>query len=243
VNPSLRELQRRFAASLADSHAGERLSVYRNTVAANYRNALGATYAVVRTLTGTPFFDAAVDTFVAAHPSAGGDLNVYGSAFADFLAAYPHAHDLPYLPDVARLEWALDEAGRAEDAKADPEAFLAALALVPGDAVPRQRLALDPSCRFVHSPFPVMRIWQVHQADVDKHVDLDAGPDHLLVRREGEVPTLTRLAPADFAFLAALAGGADLGSAFEAALAQDAGFDLAAALRACVADGIVERLE
>jgi hypothetical protein len=88
----------------------DRIAIYRRTVFANYRNALAATYPVVKRLVGAPFFNTAVDSYVHAHPSASGDLNVYGDAFGDFLAAYPHAANLPYLPDVARLEWAIDEA-------------------------------------------------------------------------------------------------------------------------------------
>src|SRR5262245_44301191 len=107
MSVSLHELQRRFAASLVDTDTDPPTAVYRNTVAANYRNHLGATYAVVRELTGTAFFNAAVDAFTISNPSTGGDLNVYGKEFADFLATYPYARDLPYLPDVARLEWAL----------------------------------------------------------------------------------------------------------------------------------------
>jgi Putative DNA-binding domain len=241
MNTSLRDLQRRFAASLLDPVTPQ-ASVYRNTIAGNYRNALGATYAVVRQLTGAAFFNAAVDAFTAAHPSAGGDLNVYGREFGAFLAAYPPARTLPYLPDVARLEWAMDEAMRAADREADPEAVLAALAQVAGDLLVRQRLALDPSCRFVHSPFPVMRIWQVHQSDGDKAVDLDAGPDHLVVRREGAVPSIARCGAGDFAFLAALSGGADLGTSLEAAVAIDAWFDLGTALRRYIGDATIAGL-
>ena len=78
--PSLRELQTQFAAAvLADTgDRGERIAIYRNTIFANYRNALGATYPVVLQLVGRPFFDAAVDAYVLTHPSTGGDLNVYG---------------------------------------------------------------------------------------------------------------------------------------------------------------------
>ena len=82
---SLRDLQLRFAAALAgdaaavaafcaESSAGEgadaRFAIYRSNGRANYRNALAATYPVVRRLTGAPFFDAAVDGFVDAHPPA-----------------------------------------------------------------------------------------------------------------------------------------------------------------------------
>lgn len=245
MTASLPELTRRFAAWLDDPDgAPERVAVYRNTVRANYRNALGATYRVVRELVGAPFFNAAVDAFVRAHPSTGGDLNVYGAQFADFLAAYPHARELPYLPDVARLEWALDEAQRAEDASGTPAQVLQALGALAGEAVARQRFDLDPSCRFVRSGYPVMRIWQVHQGshEGDMGVDLGAGGDLVLVRREGEVPVIVRLPPGEFACLQALAQGADLAGALAMALAEDATFDLGTALRTRIADGTIMSL-
>lgn len=240
---SLPELQRRFAAALLDA-SDPSLAPYRNTVFSNYRNALAATYRVVRELVGAPFFDTAVDAFVLAHPSTGGDLNVYGGGFADFVAAYPYARDLPYLPDVARLEWALDEAARAADSGGSPESLLAALGALAGGDIVHQRFALDPSCRLVHSKFPVMRIWQAHPGDGSSvsGVDLGTGPDWLLVRREGGVPVIERIAPGDYAWLAALAGGADLAAALDAAVAADAHFDLGTALRTHIAGGTLAAL-
>jgi putative DNA-binding protein len=240
MGASLLDLQWRFAASL--TVADPRTAAYRNTITANYRNALRATYPVVRALTGAAFFDEAVDAFTVVHPSTCGDLNVYGAEFGDFLASYPYGRELAYLPDVARLEWAIDEASRAGDSAASAEDLFTALGRVPADAVAARQLALDPSCRLVGSRFPVMRIWQVHQSGVDGQVDLDAGADHLLVRRERDAPTLTRIAPEDFAFLAALATGADLASALEAAVAIEGDFDLAAALRTFIADGTIASL-
>ena len=242
MSASLRDLQRRFGASLAAGGTDAGTRVYANTIRANYRNALAATFPVVRELTGAPFFNAAVDAFTIGHPSTAGDLNVYGDDFAGFLADYPYARDLPYLPHVARLEWAIDEASRAEDLAASARDVLDALARVPADTVTHQRFALDPSCRLVSSPFPVMRIWQVHQTDGDRSVDLDAGADHLLVRREGDVPVVARISPAEFAFLDALQEGEPLGAAVASAIAVEANFDLGRSLGGYVADGTVARL-
>jgi len=238
--PSLRELQTRFATELLsfDGDPGERIAVYRNTVFSNYRNALGATYRVVQQLVGVPFFNAAVDAYVLACPSAGGDLNVYGGSFADFLATYPHASDLPYLPDVARLEWAIDEASRAADLSGAPEALLTALAAVAADRITALRFVLDPTCRFVDSAYPVWRIWQVHQPGLegDLNVAFGIATDHLLVRREAGVVVVARLAPGDSALLRALAGGDDLAAALGAALAAEPTFDLETTLRTCIAN-------
>jgi len=242
MRSSLPEIQRRFAAALQDSAgADSRIGAYRNTVVANYRNALGATYRVVRELTGAPFFNAAVDAFVASHPSTSGDLNAYGGELSEFLASYPYGREIAYLADVARLEWALDEAHRAADASGSPEATLAALAAIPGPEVAHQRFALDPSCRFLQSPHPVLRIWQVHQpgAAGDGRVDLRAGGEQLMVRREAGTPVIERLPAGDHTFLSSLAAGADLAAALDAALTADATFDLGTALRTHIASGVI----
>src|SRR5438067_9410654 len=162
--PSLREIQQRFVDAVFSTEAAhERIAIYRRTIFANYRKALSASYPVVKRLTGTPFFHAAVDAYVGAHPSRSGDLNVYGDSFGDFLVAYTPANDLPYLPDVARLEWAIDEAHRALDASCAHESLIAAFAATAPERLPILRIRLDPSCRLVSSPFPILRIWQTNQ--------------------------------------------------------------------------------
>ena len=95
--PSLRELQRGFVAAtvFGDTAAlaglgivagaldpAARIAIYRNNALGNYRKALAATYPVVRRLVGGPFFDAAIDAFVRAHPSPRGDVNRYGGELA-----------------------------------------------------------------------------------------------------------------------------------------------------------------
>jgi hypothetical protein len=237
---SLRELQTRFASALqaGDADGDERIAIYRNTVRANYRNALGATYRVVSQLVGEPFFHAAVDAYAHACPSTGGDLNVYGGSFGDFLAAYPHARNLPYLPDVARLEWAMDEAGRAADVRGTPEAILDSLGTIPAERIAALRFALDPSCRLLTSPYPVLRIWQVHQPGHvgEVAVEFGAATDHLLVRRERGAVVAERLASGDFALLRALTDGGDLAAALDAAVAAEPAFDLGNSLRSFIAN-------
>ncbi len=252
--PSLHELQQGFVAAVLDGHgaapmlaitpaadAAERIAIYRRAVFANYRNALGATFPVVARLTGTPFFNAAVDAFVHARPSRSGDLNVYGDAFADFLSNYAPAATLPYLSDVARLEWAIDEASRAGDAPRAPASVLAALAGVAPDRLPAVRVTLEPSCRLVASRYPILRLWQVNQADPegDDRVSLDDGGQALLVRRDERGIALELLTAGERAWLEALASGAALGIAIDAAQTADAAFDLGAALRTHIATGTI----
>ena len=144
---SLLERQRQFAAALrmpavARENKGS-LDIYRRSVRRNYRNALGATYRTVKRLVGVAFFDAAVDAYVTANPSASADLNTYGDRFDRFLGAYPPAANLPYLADVARLEWAIDVVHRAADVPLVPDAVLAALAEVPAAKLTRAAAVLS----------------------------------------------------------------------------------------------------
>ena len=249
---SLRDLQQQFADAVFAADGGfpafattgraspeERIGIYRRAVFANYGNALAATYPVVQKLVGAPFFRAAVDGFVRASPSCSSDLNVYGEAFGDFLAAYAPAADLPYLPDVARLEWAIDEANRAEDPASTPDLVLAALAIVPADRLPAIRLRLAASCRFVVSDYPILRIWEVNQShhDGDDRVQLDESADRLLVRRGARGVVLERPISGEFEWLTALAAGATLADAIEAAQGSHASFDLGDAMRTHIGSG------
>ena len=251
---SLHELQQRFAEAVfagpgvassfvagAPAAAEDRIAIYRRTIFANYRKALAATYPVVKRLVGQPSFVDAVDAFVRAHPSIGGDLNVYGDRFGDFLAAYPPATELAYLADVARLEWAIDEAHRAPDSPRVPESVLAAFSIAAPARLPALRLHLDASCRLLASPFPILRIWQTNQEGYigDDHVSLGEGGDLLLVRRDPHGISLERVPAGDHAWLAALGEGETLGAAIDRAQLAELTFDLGAALRAHIAAGTI----
>ena len=243
--PSLVELQRDFVRAVfglddalpaflagEPGSVAERLAIYRRAIFANYRNALAATYPVVLQLLGVQPFRAAVDAFVRTQPSVCGDLNVYGDAFPAFLADFEHAGRLPYLADVARLEWAIDEAHRAADAEGTPERLLASLAAVPANRLPETTLRLAPSCRLLASGYPILAIWKANQpGDTgDATVPPDASACALLVRRDAGGIGIERLAPGDYAWLAAFAAGATFAAAIDAASRADAEFDLGRAL-------------
>ena len=243
--PSLLELQQAFAASLAEPANGleaavlsfvvadhvavdERLAVYRNNARHNAREALRAVYPVVEQLVGARFFDHAADLYAAAHPSTSGDIHAFGGEFRTFLAAFEPAAGLAYLPDVARLEWAMHEVFHAAAAPPFP---LERLAGVAEDAHAALRFVLNPACRLVASAWPVHRLWALHQPGAvwDAAFDIGAGGVDLLVRRSGfEVEPLPA---AEFAMLRRLAAGEPLGAALEATQQAAPAFDLAAFLQ------------
>jgi hypothetical protein len=249
--PSLREAQDVFARGLFDASdtavlahlAGARgmeaaagLAVYRNNTFSNYRGALREAYPVVLRLVGEDFFARAADDFIRIAPSTFGDVNAYGAGFGDFLACYPGARELTYLPDVARLEWAVHRAFQAIEV-APPE--VSRLAGVPPESLDALRFALHPSAGLLASLWPILAIWRANQpgCDGNEAIDLGSGGNRLLVLRRGHDVELEPLDAAEYRLFSALASGACLGAALEAALAEEAAFDLGACLQRHLAAG------
>ena len=208
--------------------AAKRLQVYRNNTLISLTEALKTTFPVVTRLVGEKFFDFAADRFIRTHPPRAPRLAEYGAAFPRFLAGFAPAANLVYLADVARLEWAINEAYNATD---DPALDAAALAGIPAEHYAVLRFVLRPSCRFVASAYPVKRIWLANRADADAEtIDLGAGGATLLVMRRDFDVMLLELEPSEFAFLAALDAGKTVEAAFADAVAQASDFDLAETL-------------
>ncbi len=251
--PALLELQRALGGAIADGARTAaaaplfrgpaetfpaRLAAYRGNVFSNCANALAAAYPIVRKIVGVEFFEATAREYARAHPSTSGDLNEYGDALAAFLAAFPHTRDLPYLPDVARMEWLAHRAYYAADAAPfDP----ARLADLPPERWVALRPVLAPGCALLASDWPLARIWTVHQDNYEGEfdVDLDAGPDQIIVHRPRWTAEVRANSAGDHRFLAAALDGASLGDALEAASAEDSGFDPAAALARWVQAGVI----
>src|SRR5207245_9178933 len=97
-------------------------------------------------------------------PPAGPLLFEYGESLPEFLAAFPPCRHLQYLPDVARLEWAINRALHAEDAEPlDPTRLRG---LSPAGAA-RLALRLHPSASFLESRWPADRVRRASQTRRD----------------------------------------------------------------------------
>ncbi len=249
--PSLRELQSEFAAAVfnGDATSGiltwcagrcphRGLEAYRRSVLSNLSAAVRTTYPVVGTIVGEAFLEAAAGSYARTRPSASADLNAYGSDFGDFLAAYVPAGSLPYLPDVARLEWLVHAVyGRADAPPQD-------LSLLAGTAAGRWgnlHFQLDPAHAVLVSRWPLVRIWEVNQPGYSGDFRLDFEEAQIaLVHRRAGATVVEKLATGEHVLLHALAGGESLGVAVGEAARQD-GFDLQSALRRFISTGLIRR--
>jgi len=238
VSLELADLQRRFqaavlghddapiAALIAPGHLAG-VTVHRNTSQSSLAALLARTFSVTQQIIGARFTDLAA-RFIAAVPPRLPHLSMYGAALADFIACDAALGDVPYLADVARLEWARNEAYFAADAAPLDAARLAAL--MP-DEMARTALRLHPATRLVRSRFPLHRIWNAHQTDADIPALDFSVAENVLVTRAGHHLVTRKISAADPVFVEAAPAERTLAAAAAAAMAQDTAFDLQTALQ------------
>lgn len=222
----------------------KRFAVYRNNVIVSLIDAMADSFPVTQELVGEAFFRAMAREFVRAAPPRSPVLAWYGDGFAEFIEAFPAAAGVPYLADVARLEWLRVQAWHAADA--DPLAP-EDIARLLGDAaaLPDARFDLHPSVRMLRSHHAVVSLWAAHQSESAALALADVDPgqaETALVLRNGldvEISTITEGAAM---FISLLQQGAALGEAAEQALAAETGFDLAQTLGLLIRCGALTRV-
>ena len=197
---------------------------------------------MTRKAVGAEFFEGMAREYVRRYPSNSGDLNVYGEAFSHFVAEFAHTQDLPYLPDVTRVEWL---AHRAYYAKDTPLVDVVRFAAIPEDEWEGLQPVLAPACALLESRWPLARIWQVHQDDYvgEFSVDLDAGPDRILIYRPRFRVEVASVSAGAFRFLQRAKSGASIATALEAALVEEPKFDFTVAFPAWVETGVIVSIE
>lgn len=217
------------------SEAARRFDVYRNNVLHSLGRALASRFPVIERLVGEAFFAAMAREFISAHPPQSPMLFAWGEAFAPFLEGFAPVRGLPYLPDVARLEYARGRAYHAADvAPLLPEA-LSALAAGTDQA----RLALHPSVSVLASPHAIHTIWAMNQPG-GQPAPITDHPETVAVLRDRALEVqVWRLLAGEAAFMQGLQAGRTLLEAAEAALLADRGFNPTDLLGRMQAAGVI----
>lgn len=224
------------------------LAAYRANGHALAERALAAAYPVLQALIGAEDFAALARDFWHRRPPECGDLAHWGTDLPDFVRNNPMLAQVPYLADVAQVEWALHRAATAADPSADPASFARLT-----DTDPDQLgLTLAPGLALIASRWPVVTLVVAHQRTPP---DLQTAGARLregatetaLVYREGLRAVVRDCGPGEQTLLSALLAGTPLGPALTAAVAQDPAltaasrvpFDFGAWLPSAVQSGLV----
>jgi hypothetical protein len=198
VSPSLSELQRGVTARILgrdepgvhrwiDVPAGVdtalRLAVYTGGYRARVMESLREAYPAAVNILGDGSFAALVERYAEQIPAELRNLNSVGAALPAFLSSDRLGRDLPFLPDLARLEWAVLECFHSE--VADP--FDASrCADWSDDDWAGARIGLQPGMALLRSAWPLRELRESRHLDRSAiDIDLANRPDRVLVYRAG----------------------------------------------------------
>ena len=200
--PGLAEIQ---AAFLHDIYTGERtslvyldatraspsrLDIYRNNAVLGLTDMLARAFPVLVQIVGEEFFKTVARHYIRRHPQPSGNRHAFGGGLADFLGGFKEARSLPYLRDIAAIEWAYFQAALADDAEMlDFESLGEAIATDPAFA-----LTVHPGVSIVPQTFNALDIWQEHQKEEVGLVQLKSDPHQLVIWRGREDCVLIRRA-------------------------------------------------
>lgn len=224
-----------FVAKTNDQPSVRRFNIYRNNVMVSLTDSLLESYPVVAALVGEEFATAMARVYAGDHLPRSPVLLDYGAGYGDFIESFEPANSLPYLADVARLEWLWSRAYYAADCK--PLAIDALTAFEEADYVDL-RFSFCPAVQLLASDHPVLAIWTAHQQEEGEKLKIEPEGQNVLVTRpqwEVEIRVLDR---GLYAFLVALREGKTLGMSIDRGNGFN-GFEAAKAIELLFASGCV----
>lgn len=209
------------------------LQAYQANAGALAERALRAAYPTVAQLLGEESFAALARALWHRQPPRVGDVAVWGDGLAVFIAQAQGPQDEAYVPDVARLDWAVHLASSAADDAAAPRGLQRLAEPDPGALT----LLARPGTALLDSPHPVVSLWQAHRAAGVERADRFAAvraalalalaqgqAEAALVWRRGWRVEVAALGAAEARFTRAVLDGQNLGSALDA-VGEAGGFD------------------
>ena len=229
--PSLREFQQWMKERIRSSHGaapaaepdapvdpqrgtpGEArvAAVYGGAYTARIQDALAEVYEAVRFVLGESAFTQLAHEYVARYSSHDYNLGFAGRHLPELLAGSPWSQRLPFLPDLAQLEWFVCQAFHAFDQPPVDLAPLSGLSLAQWERV---RAIFQPSVSLVASSWPIRDIWASRvQPRHTLNLDVINRPQRVLVHREGMTVTCELLEEGPHRVLERLLAGDDLGAA------------------------------
>lgn len=218
-----------------------RFAVYRNNVIIGLVDALADSFPVTQALVGEDFFRTMAREFVRRSPPRSPVLAFYGEEFPGHIAGFAPAAGLPYLSDVARLEYLRVLAWHAADADVISPARLATVA-ADADALAASHVALHPSVFMLPSTHAVVSLWAAHQSDAVAEALAGvspASPETALICRDGLEVAIYRIDAGTAVLVARLLAGSALGAAMDAAAQAAPDFDPSSTLALLLRAGAI----
>lgn len=191
--PKLEHIQQQFIEALfanempakmnLSNDLSHRIWIYQNNVQQALINYLCQVFVVCDELVGRDFFRAMLKHYIVQMQPTSGNIHAYGATLADFIERFDPAQSVPYLVDVARLEWAEHHAYYATISQPVTPGMMAEYDQAEQLTMP---IELNESVSLLESEFPIDDIYEQAQPDYasEVNVSLDSGGLRLLVFKQ-----------------------------------------------------------
>ena len=203
------DLDRAFSGDIFLHPPGDtrdaRWNIYKDGYVIRLAEAIGNDYPALQRIAGPAAFTEICRRYLAVFPPSSHDIGQAGADLAGYLSSDPVAGRLPFLPDLARFEWALAEAIVAPDVQPLTWHDVAGLG---AERLADLPLRAVPGTATIRSRWPLADLWLTKDLpDEAIDIDLEAGPTRLLVWRNGLDPRWRTIDDDDAALIdGALAG-------------------------------------
>jgi Putative DNA-binding domain len=219
-----------------DADPVSRFAIYRNNTFISLTESLKANFPVTVMLVHERFFHWVAQEFIRQHPPEAARLSSYGAKLPAYLAGLPACRSVPYVAEIARLEWAIGTSLHAEERDSCSIETLSHLGGEVGDA----RLILQPTLQLIPARWPIIDIWNAHQRGLVELPDVIVRrATYVQVTRIADRIRLSPLSAGRGAFRRRLARGLSLNAAIHLAVSRDRSFTPGAELASLFSENIV----
>lgn len=198
----------------ASDEAALRMAVYQNNYAHSLREALKDSYPVVLRLIGVDFFHALAMEFIQSNPPQQASLQSYGLGFIKFISDHEQCQQLPFLADIAQIEYLYIQCFHGPEQEA---INLNHLIAEREDDLPNVVFGAHPNVYLVSSDYPSLDIWYANLEDEVTEINLDeCVPSRILIYRNDELQVETvQLNDMAYTFCDKLVAGQSISEAWQ----------------------------
>ena len=189
-------------SALSNLTAGEGFAVYRDAFFLRMREFLEEDFSLCFSFWSEPERKAIIYAYIKKNPSSYSSGVEFGRDFPAFLGERKLSPEKSFLPDLAKLEWALVRAFYAD--KSEHQDFSGLETAIAEDWL-EARFYFDPALQLFESDWPITEIYETAQAPTKKV------PQKFIVYREEGEAVYRECSAEEFLFLAALHSGLTVG--------------------------------
>ncbi|MFC3051214.1 HvfC/BufC N-terminal domain-containing protein [Kordiimonas pumila] len=209
--PSLHEVQKAMKIAL---HSGEvkaalldgivsdtvsskqRLQVYQNNYVYSLTENLTSIFPIVNTFVGEDFMGHVCWEFIKKYPPSRPALQSYGDRLPVFLKNFEPAQNVPYVADIALLEWSVHTLQHKPPVSVDPNSK-----------------TLNPHIRVIKSKYPLMKLWLAGIGQLKPEaVSLQEGPQTVCIVLSNHEVRIVSLNRDEESIVSLLQGGGSIAS-------------------------------